>query len=599
VRRLLSGLTVLAAATCLAGTPVAYRLDSPAPAAHLLRVRVTVPAEYGCPCLAMAIWTPGGYAVSDHAAKVVSARFTSPAGNELPFSKPGLDRWRPVCGGAGYTAELTLWVRTPRTPYSADVEADLLFANLVTVLPYLPEHQDAPATLRIVPPAEWPVACSLPPGDSPGTYTAADWDALADGFVAAAPGLVSRKLAVERTAMTVAFTRTPAEVLDLSTVVTVHADLLRAAGKTFGSLPFSRYLFLYKVGPEGSHGGLEHADGTAMGIPSPLIEDTDRFLKGMGLAAHELVHAWNVKRARPRELCPYDYAHVQRTPSLWVAEGWTSYYGPLLLVRAGLRTPAQFYRTLTRRLRYHRQNPTNRFFSLETISLDSWLDWTAPYLTYRTYYVKGSLAGLDLDLRIRNGSGGRHSLDDLVRVLLDDPELARSGYTEADLRFHAARLAGTPLDAWFEETVHRPGYLCLAPRLASVGLRVEPDPDRAGAGWTGLALEDPPDGSTGASVRWAEPDSPAAAAGLGAGDILLAVDGRTGGRKALEERLRRARTGQPVTLTVLRDGRVLEFDLTPAAFEPLREPVRVVEDPDASPEAVEARKAWLWLEERR
>ena len=596
---LAAAILALAAATALAGAPLRYRVDSPAPAAHLLRVRLAVPAEYGCPAMAMAIWTPGGYTVSDHAAKVVSARFTSPGGAELRFTKPALDRWRPVCQDSGYTAELTLWVRSPRTPYSADVETGLLFANLVTVLPYLPDHTDAPAALRAVPPEGWTVVCSLPAEDEPATYAAADWDTLADGFLAAAPGLVSRTLTVKGTAMTVAFTRPPAEALDLARAVTAHGDLLRAAGETFGSIPFRRYLFLYKVGPDGTHGGLEHANGTAMGIPASRLESTKRFLDGMGLAAHELVHAWNVKRARPRELRPYDYAHVQRTPSLWVAEGWTSYYGPLLLVRSGLRTPEAFYRTLTGRLRYHRENPTNRFLSLEAVSLDSWLDWTAPYLTFRTYYVKGSLAALDLDLTIRQASGGRHTLDDLMRHLLDDPDLARTGYTPADLRFYAARLAGKPLDDWFEATVRRPGYLCLAPRLASVGLLVEPDPDREGAGWTGLALEDPPDGSRGAAIHWAEPDSPAAAAGLGAGDRLLAVAGRTGDREALAARLRKVRAGEPVTLTVLRGDRVLELRMTPAAFDPLRAPVRVVEDPDAPPEAVEARKRWLWQEKRR
>ncbi len=590
---------LLVAVAVHAQSPIRYRLDSPAPAAHLLRVRVTVPAEYGCPDLAMAVWTPGGYTLTDHAAKVVSARFTGRDGKALTFAKPGLDRWRPVCSGTGYTAELTLWVRAPKNPYSADVEAGLVFANLVTVLPYLPDNQDAPAEVRFAAPEGWGTVSSLPAGQTPGTLTAPDWDALADGFLAASPQLTVHETTLEKTRIVVALTQKPSPGFDLEAVTAAHADLVRAAAKTFGSLPFDRYVFLYKIGPAGTHGGLEHADGTAMGIPATRITSTRQFLDGMGLAAHELVHAWNVKRARPRVLRPYDYAHVQRTGQLWVAEGWTSYYGPLLLVRSGLQPPEKLYERLTGRLRYHRANPTNRFLSLEAVSLDSWLDWTAPYLTFRTYYVKGSLAALDLDLRIRRASGGKHSLDDLMRTLLEDPDLARLGYTPADLRFQAARLAGGSLDAWFEETVRKPGYVCIAPELSSVGLLVEPDPGRTDAGWTGLALDSSSGDEGGATIRWAEPASPAAAAGVGAGDVLLAVDGRTGDREALQKSLDTAPAGKPLTLTVLRRGRIVETQLTPVAFDPLRAPVRVVEDPDAPEAAVEARKAWLWLDGAR
>ncbi len=584
----------LAAAPALAQPPVGYRLAVPHPASHRLEVTVTVPAELGCPELAMAVWTPGGYVLSWHAAKVVTASFASLDGVSLAATRPDLDRWRPACGDAsGYAARLVLEVRSPREPYSAHVDDRLLFANLVTVLPYLPEHRDVPARLELVLPEGWRAVSDLPVG-ADGAWTTPDWDRLADGMVAAAPGLAVRKVDLDGTELDVAFTEPPGDAVDLERLDDVHRRLVEAAGRTFGGIPFGRYLFLYKVGPEGSHGGLEHAHGTAMGIPRSALASTRAFLDRMGLPAHELVHAWNVKRARPRQLRPYDYARVQRTELLWVAEGWTSYYGPLLLVRAGIRTPERFYRTLSERISAHRANPTNRYRSLEAVSLDSWLRPTAPFLTFRTYYTKGSLAALDLDLAIRKASGGRHTLDELVRTLLHDPDLARSGYTTQDLVFLAGRLAGHPMDGWFRRAAGEPGYLDLAPALASVGLRLEPDPEGPRA-WSGLRLAPAPE-ERGARVRWVEPGSPAEAAGLGAGDLLLAVDGRTGELPDLRKALARLQPGATARLAVVRGDRLLEVELRPAAWEPLRAPVRVREDPEAPPEAVAARRAWLWLD---
>lgn len=583
------GLATLAAAQ----PPLRYRLSSPSPADHLFEVELTVPAEYGCPDLAMAAWTPGGYGLAFHAGKVVTASFSSSDGQPLQAQKPDLNTWRVVCRESGYTARMLLYASSPTNPYSADAEGDLLFANLVAVLPYLPAYREASAELSIEPPDGWKWVSSLSEGERPGVVTASDWDELADGMVAAAPSLVETSSSLDGASLVIAFTEPPADDVDLKAVTDAHTELVRAAGRTFGSIPFHRYVFLYKIGVKGTHGGLEHADGTAMGLPGTAIESTQALLDSMGLAAHELVHAWNVKRARPRQLRPYDYSRIQRTDLLWVAEGWTSYYGPLLLERAGIESADDFYHTLTGRIQSHRRNPANRFLSLEQLSLDSWLDRTAPYLSFRTYYTKGSLTALDLDLRIRRASGGEHNLDDLMRALLDDPELRRTGYSLSDLRSHAAQLAGHSLDSWFDAAALQPGYLDLEGSLRSVGLRLVPDPT-APAAWTGLVLEDSDHEQLGANVRWAEPESPAALAGVGGGDVLLAVNGHTGSREKLDHLLDTAAPGKALHLTLLRNERLIEVVVTPAEPDPVRMPVTVEEDPDASPAAVAARNAWLW-----
>lgn len=596
-RKMLAGAAVLATVLCAApadaSPALAYRVSATHPASHILEVQLVVPPAYGCPDLALAAWTPGGYTIMHNAGRLLDLKVTAADGSTLPISHVDLDTWRVDCGGgAGYAARYRVWASAPSNPYSTDLEGNLLFANAVAVLAYLPEHMDAPAELEVVPPDGWPVVCSLPSAtNTPDRFRAADWNDLADASFAAAPGLTVVETRAGGTRVRLALTRKPDEGVDLAAVADAHRRLVEAGRATFGSLPFADYLFLYKVGPTGSRGGLEHAYCTAMGIPESALASTTALLDQIGLAGHEFVHAFNVKRARPKALRPYDYAHAQPTGLLFVAEGWTTYYETLLLVRAGVHTPEQAYAELTDRIDRMRANPGNRFKSLADFSYESWIKPAAPFFTFRTYYVKGSLSGLDLDLALRAASAGRHSLDDLMRTLLDDPRLAHEGYTLADLETIAGRLAGRPMAQWFQRNVLSPGYLDLAPGLATVGLTLTPA-ENPPASASGIALGDPATGP-GATVRWTEPSSPGEAAGLGAGDLLLAVAGRTGDRAALEGALAALPVGSPATLTVVRSGRVLELTLVPEAPDPQRLPVKVVEDPDASPTQLAARRAWL------
>lgn len=594
MRKLLAGVAIGFGLTTsvAAQQPLRYEVSSPHPATHLLHLRFTVPADYGCPDLTFAAWTPGGYVINRHAGRVLDARFSSSSGRELSAIRRDLDSWKVNCDSTqGYSAELRIYSKADKNPYSAHIDDRLLFANLVTVLPYLESHRDAPAHFVIRPPSGWRAVCSLPPVPNQTlTYRADDWDHLADAIFAASPSLMVLPFSVDETQLSIALTEAPGVDVDLTSVVHYHRELTRAAARTFGGLPFERYLFLYKVGPEGSRGGLEHAESTAMGCTRDAIESTGDLLGLIELASHELVHAWNVKRARPRALTPYDYSDSQLSELLWVSEGWTSYYAPLLLTRAGLHTREELYDAIANRINRHRSNPTNKFRSLNDISRDSWLRWTIPFFTFRTYYVKGALTGLDLDLRLR-AAGAANGIDELMGVLLTDPTLRHRGFTLADIKFHASRLAGQPMDAWFRNAAELPGFFDVSESLAAVGLRLEVDADRLPRSYSGVALEES-DGS--ASIQWVEPDGPGARAGLGTGDFLLAVNGVSGDLERLQAELRDLPPDVTAQLTIRRRHHIQEVKLQPVQPSPERFAVRIVEVAQPTDAQLALRDAWLW-----
>ena len=194
-----------------------------------------------------------------------------------------------------------------------------------------------------------------------------------------------------------------------------------------GGAPFREYLFLFHVGPNFGGGGMEHANSTAISadVPGQLPS----------YSAHEFFHAWNVKRIRPQSLEPVDFTKEMWTRSLWFAEGVTNTYEAYTLVRTGLWSPQQFYGNLAAQINELESRPAHRWQSVEQSSLDAWLEKYPLYVRPEesiSYYNKGQLLGILLDILIRDTTDNRASLDDVLRAL--NEEFAQRGrfYNESD-----------------------------------------------------------------------------------------------------------------------------------------------------------------------
>jgi predicted metalloprotease with PDZ domain len=386
----------------------------------------------------------------------------------VPIEKLDKHTWRaaPVKGPLEVACEVYAWDLSVRAAH-LDRTHGFFNGSSVFLLPIGLEHERC--RIDILPPAggayaDWRVATGLAPARGTrrghfGTYLAADYDELIDSPVEMGSFALGR-FEVHGVPHEIAVTgRVPQ--LDLSRLTADLARICAAQMRLFEprmlAAPFSRYTFLaYAVG-EG-YGGLEHRNSTALlcrrdDLPFAGMKDTtEGYRTFLGLASHEYFHSWNVKRIKPAAFVPYDLTQENHTRLLWAFEGFTSYYDDLLLARAGLLTPTQYLDTLARTMTTVMQRPGRLKQSVADSSFDAWIkyyrqDENAPN-SLVSYYQKGALVALALDLTIRAETAGRRSLDDVMRLLwrtCRDAGADYAGVDEDGVLAAAEQASGLPL----------------------------------------------------------------------------------------------------------------------------------------------------------
>jgi predicted metalloprotease with PDZ domain len=379
--------------------------------------------------------------------------------------------------------------------------------------------------------------------------------------------------------------------------------IVRAETALWGSPEFEEYTFLIHFAADDHSGdGMEHLTSTQI-IEQGALADQGVYDDTLGTVAHEFFHVWNVKRLRPLELGPWDFTRPANTRGLWVAEGITNYYGHLMLRRAGLWDEAQFLRRESFTIASIENAPGSHLMSAEESSL------SAPFLdgarhaqktnlanTSISYYPKGELIGMVLDLLLRGRTKGKASLDGVMRQMYDEfylksPNasyyLRGKGYRTEDFQRVASQVAGFALDDFFKLHVRGVETLPYDEAFGYVGLRLTrtPSPDP----FTGISL-DFEDQRT-ATIDNVRNNSPAEDAGLQQGDEIIELAGKPLARDNWSSTLGRYKPGDSVPITVKRDRRTIRTNLVlgqSARFE-----YKIEELPDATAEEKALRVAWL------
>jgi predicted metalloprotease with PDZ domain len=549
-----------------------------------LRVAMTFDvAGQGPVLLSLPRWTPGAYEMSNFARWVSSFSATA-AGRDLPWDKQDFDTWRIRTEGARNVTVTFNYLADSLDNAIAWARGNFVFFNGTNIFLY-PEGRpyDFAATVTVKTDPSWLVTTGMKSGGAPRTYSAANFHDLVDmPFFVGQYDVDSTQIANKWVRMA-SWPKGSLQGADRATFWDHQKKMFPVMTSLFNDSPFDSYTTLL-VFDSASGGGsaLEHQN-SHIGIYTPLITQSVLF---PSITAHEIIHAWNVKRLRPADLVPYRYWQTQPTTWLWVSEGITDYYADVVLARAGIIDSSGFLILTQGKIEETAAAPP---VALEDASLSTWIHPTDG--TGYLYYQKGSLAGLLLDIMIRDASDNKKSLDDVMRELYQATYKQRwTGFTGEQWWSAVSRAAGGKSFADFNaKYIDGREPMPFASVLPLAGFKMAVDTIREPR----LGVSSIPD-SSGVQVAEVQPGSPAEAAGIRSGDYLvqvgdIAVRDQSFGEQFRTRYARAAGTTLPVK--VRRDGQMLELQIAVRLAE--RTEQRLVMDPAASPKAIRIRNGIL------
>ncbi|HEX5836106.1 MAG TPA: PDZ domain-containing protein [Pyrinomonadaceae bacterium] len=595
---------------------ITYRLAMTRPTSHLFEVAIEVelPPELNNKPLQfqMPKWSPGRYAVFDFAKNVQEFRAfdgrcpsSTPCTRKIVRTVTRIDNQTWSVAPAGSPTLTVLYKVFANDLSGTFSQLDERHANYNggSIFMYIVGHKPDPVNLVIDPPAGWKIVNGRT--DRPGQteWQFPNWDILIDTPTEIAPDWTQDSFEVDGKKYHVVVHSFGPEGGKRAALVRDIEKIVRAQVAMWGPPEFSEYTFLIHFAADDHSGdGMEHLTSTQIIEPSALgepgvYEDT------LGTVSHEFFHVWNVKRLRPLELGPWDFTRPLNTRGLWVAEGFTNYYGHLMLRRAGIWDDKRFLNRQAQTVRGIESAPGSRLMSAEESSLSaSFIDDAAHAQltnlenTAISYYPKGELIGMVMDLLIRGRTKGKSSLDDVMRRMYDEfyvksPNssyyLRGRGYQTEDLERVVVEVAGAEFHDFFKRHVRNVEVLPYEEAFGYAGLRLvkttAKEPFNAG-----LALEFEGDVAMIENVR---NYSPAETAGLQKNDEIVSLAGRKVTKDSWLKTLARYAKGDRVPVVVKRDRRTIKGEMI--LGDPERVEYSIEEKADATPQQRGIRTAWL------
>jgi predicted metalloprotease with PDZ domain len=402
---------------------IRYDVTLTRPVDHSFHVSMTIPAVQQSVDVQMAAWDTL-YEIRDFAHHVTNFHASDSSGRQLAVRRKDKQTWQ-ISGGGDLRVQYDTNWNEPG-PFATEFDAEHAFMNPAMVLCYVPGRIAEDTVLQFDGvPQGWRVAVELPPMSTtdaaPTSFSAANYAALADAPVEIGRFEEVRFRAGDRPIRAVLH----GDSIDKAKFIATLSAIVNYETALMGGAPFDEYTFFFHVGRRYGGGGMEHSNCTAIAVDSAA---------GIpGVSAHEFFHLWNVKRIRPQSLEPLDRTKEMYSPALWFAEGVTNTYGSYALVRSGLWSKPEFLSDLSGEIMRLETRPARFWQSAEESSLTTWFDkyslYNGPEFSI-SYYNKGQLLGVGLDLVIRDATDNRASLDDVLRRL--NQEYAQRGRFYAD-----------------------------------------------------------------------------------------------------------------------------------------------------------------------
>jgi len=581
---------------------ISYQLAMSRPVSHLFEVQIIVelpeqlkdkPLQFQ-----MAKWSPGRYAVFDFAKNVQEFRANG------PVSRIDDQTWSVATHGS-------TTVKVSYKVFGNDLsgtfsQLDNRHANYNggSIFMYVVGHKSDPVKLTIQAPAGWKIVNGRTERPGQTEWQFPNWDILIDTPTELAPDWTQDDFEVDGKKYHVVVHSFGSEGRKRPALVKDIEKIVRAEVAMWGPPEFEEYTFLVHFAADDKSGdGMEHLTSTQIIRPGALAEP-GVYDSTLDTVAHEFFHVWNVKRLRPAELGPWDFTRPLSTRGLWIAEGFTNYYGHLMLRRAGLWDDKKFLDREAGTIRRIESAQGSRLMSAEESSLSAPFLDDAPHAqstnlqnTSISYYPKGELIGMVMDLLVRGRTNGKWSLDNVMRDMYEEfylKSMSNSyylrgrGYKTEDLERIASLRAGFDFGDFFKRYVRDVEVLPYDEAFAFAGLRLVKTPAKEPFE-AGLSLQFEESGE--AIIDNVRNNSPAEDAGLQADDRLISLDGKEVTRNSWLKRLARFKTGDSIPVTVKRDRRTIKTNIV--LGQPERFDYRIEEKADVTVEQRSLRAAWL------
>jgi len=572
---------------------IRYSILPVKPNAHLFQIEIEI--EEPCPkgqVVTLAAWIPGSYLIRDFARHITEISAYS-KDNQVRLVQQDKQTWRadPVSGTLRLLYQVYAWDLSVR---GAHLDQTHGYFNGASVFFRVVGQEDHSCELMIYPPdqsSSWRVATTLLSVEVDafgfGRFSAENYETLIDhpvemgvfDLVQFQVDAIKHQMAISGKAL-----------YDSGRLAQDLSNICRQHTKLFQDLPIDRYLFLTRITADG-YGGLEHRDCSSLickrdDLPKlDMQEVTDGYRQFLGLCSHEYFHLWNVKRIRPKILQQADLSQEVYTELLWAFEGITSYYDDLALCRAGCIDSKSYLELLARTITRVMRGSGRTRQSVAESSFNAWTkfykqDENAPNAIV-SYYTKGSLVALGLDVSLRTITGDTCSLDDLMRLLWSRYGKQDLGVPEDGVLSLVNELvshASATFDEFFESYIHGTVELPLSDWFDEIGIgfRLRPaiNAEDKGGCLDDTSAESEPkvrlvlgahfkQAGDFVEITQVAEHGAAQLAGLSAGDRLIAIDGLQVSVKDIEQRVAACPTGGSQELVAFRQDELLHLSLKP------------------------------------
>lgn len=503
---------------------IKYKLFLKNPASHYIYVDLVIDGvSENTLTLQLPAWRPGRYELGNFAKNIKRVDVFDKNNKPLAFEKTSKDAWVIQTKGVDE-------IKVTYSYYAAELNAgacyadeNQLYVNPVHLCMYLPNRLHELHEIHLDIPDDYKIACSLPVKNK--TLSAQSFDELADSPFIASPHIKTDSYEVKGIKFYLHFNGECRP--DFEKIKTHFTSFTKKQIEFWEDIPVNEYHFLFQITPYRFYHGVEHLKSTVIALgPGYALNEGKVYEDLLGVSSHELFHTWNIKYIRPVEMLPYDFSKENYSRTGYVYEGFTTYYGDLLLRSAGVFNNEQYFETLEERLQKHFHNYGRYNLPVAQSSWDTWLDGYVPGAPYRktSIYDEGNLIAFMLDILILKHSNNTNSLRDVCRILYNNFGKKNKGYSEEKLITLCEKTAGTSLRSFFNKYIY--GTEDFEPQLQEcfnyLGIKLKKNPSLfLNESAFGFKTNDV---ATTTKVSLVAPYSPSWKAGIAINDEIISVN---------------------------------------------------------------------------